>query len=223
LLLGIASEVTVMRQVGSSFSLRICAIVLLVAVINFAATALVLQVTRTDLNPVAMPLSAYLRGEGSAWLRESYYLMACALAMLAWASYRATRPDLRSGLASALFFVASLTLPVVAITELYLRGPQGDLARIIHGQMAQTTFLCLTVAMMLLSSRWLRDPRMRGDAYVGLTVACLAFVQLLILALGERMPQGVTQKLLIALILLWLGWASQQLNAVARRDANAGG
>lgn len=210
-----------MRQVSSSFRLRLSARLLLIAVADFAVTSLVLQVTRTDLNPIAMPLSAYLKGEGSAWLRAAYYLMACALAVLAWASYQATRPDLRSGLVSALFFVAALALPVVAVTELYMRGPQGDLARIVHGQAAQTTFLCLTVGMMLLSSRWLRDPRMRGDAYVGLTVACMAFVQLLILAFSKVMPQGVTQKLLIALILLWLGWASQQMNAVVRRDAGA--
>jgi hypothetical membrane protein len=210
-----------MRQVSSSFRLRLSARLLLIAIADFAVTSLVLQVTRTDLNPIAMPLSAYLKGEGSAWLRAAYYLMACALAVLAWASYQATRPDLRSGLVSALFFVAALALPVVAVTELYMRGPQGDLARIVHGQAAQTTFLCLTVGMMLLSSRWLRDPRMRGDAYVGLTVACMAFVQLLILAFSKVMPQGVTQKLLIALILLWLGWASQQMNAVVRRDAEA--
>lgn len=210
-----------MRQVSSSFPLRFSATLLLVAVADFAVTALVLQVTRTDLNPIAMPLSAYLKGDGSAWLRAAYYLMACALAALAWASYQATRPDLRSGLASALFFVAALALPVVAVTELYMHGSQGDLARIIHGQTAETTFLCLTVGMILLSSRWLRDPRMRRDAYVGLIVACMAFVQLMILAFWKVMPQGVTQKLLIALILLWLGWAAQQLHTVVRRDAEA--
>ena len=60
---------------------------------------------------------------------------------------------------------------------------------------------------------------MRGDAYVGLMVAGMAFVQLMILAFWKAMPQGLTQKLLIALILLWLGWASQQLSAACRREA----
>ena len=194
---------------------------MLAAVVDFAVTALVLQVTRTDLNPFAMPLSAYLKGEGSVWLRAAYYLMACALAVLAWASYQVTRTDLRSGLARALFFFAALALPLVAVTELYMRGPNRDLARIIHDQAAETTFLCLTVGMMLLSSRWLRDARKRRDAYVGLILACLAFVQLLILAFWKVMPQGVTQKLLITLILLWLGWASRQLNSAVRHDADA--
>ncbi|WP_430390434.1 DUF998 domain-containing protein [Dyella sp. 20L07] len=210
-----------MRQISPGFPLRFCAILLWVAVADFAITALVLQVTRTDLNPISMPLSAYLRGEGGAWLRCAYYLMACALAALAWASYRATRPDLRSGLVSVLFFVAALALPVVAATELYMHGPQGDLARVIHGRAAETTFLCLTVGMILLSSRWLRDPLLRSDAYVGLAVACMAFVQLMMLAFWRVMPEGITQKLLIALILLWLAWASQRLNATSRRHAKA--
>src|SRR5579859_5473999 len=96
------------------------------AVLAFALTAGILQVTRSDLDPVAMPLSAYLRGPGGVWLRSAYYGMASALAFLAWSSLRATRADLRSGLASVLFLVAALLLPVVAITVLYEYTPQQE-------------------------------------------------------------------------------------------------
>ena len=180
-------------------------------VIAFALTAGVLQVTRTDLDPIAMPLSAYLRGAGGGWLRAAYYLMASALACLAWSSYRATRQDLRSGLASALFLVAALTLPVVAGTVLYEHTASEDLARLIHGEAAQTTFLCLVVAMLVLSTRWLRDPRMQNGRYIGVALAWLAFVQMWVLALWKGLPPGLTQKALIVLILLWLAWVVRQL------------
>jgi hypothetical protein len=180
-------------------------------VLAFALTAGVLQVSRTDLDPIAMPLSAYLRGAGGGWLRGAYYLMASALACLAWSSYRVTRADLRSGLASALFLVAALALPVVAGTVLYEHTPSEDLARLIHGEAAQTTFLCLVVATLVLSTRWLRDPRMQRGRYIGVTLAWLAFVQMWVLALWKGLPPGLTQKALIVLILLWLAWVARQL------------
>lgn len=180
-------------------------------VIAFALAAGVLQVTRTDLDPVAMPLSAYLRGAGGGWLRGAYYLMASALACLAWSSFQATRADLRSGLASTLFLLAALALPVVAGTVLYEHTPREDLARLIHGQAAQTTFLCLVVAMLVLSTRWLRDAHLRNGRYLGVALAWLSFVQMWVLALWKGLPPGLTQKALIVLILLWLAWVARQL------------
>jgi hypothetical protein len=193
-------------------AMRLATALLFVAVVNFVLTACVLQVMRTDLNPITLPLSAYLKGPGGIWLRCAYYLMALALAGLAWVSYQATRPDLRSVGASFLFVVAALALPIVAVTPVYEHGPQHDLARLIHLQTAQTTFLCLCVGMLMLSTRWRRDPRMQEGSGLGLLVAWLAFIQLWILAFAKLMPGGITQKILIALILFWLGWVTLQLH-----------
>jgi len=182
-----------------------------IVTLAFALTAGVLQWTRTDLDPVAMPLSAYLRGPGGGWLRGAYYLMASSLACLAWSSRRATRRDLRSGLASVLFIVAALALPVVAMTVLYEYTPSENLARLLHGEAAQATFLCLVAGMLLVSTRWLRDQRMQRSRRVGVALAWLAFVQMWTLALWKGLPPGLTQKALIVLILGWLAWVVRQL------------
>jgi len=187
------------------------------ATMVFAVTACTLQYTRVDLDPTTMPLSAYLRGPGGAWLRSAYYLMASALACLAWASHRATRPELRSGLASALFIAAAIALPIVAATMLYEQTPWENLARLLHGTAAQATFLCLIVGMLLVSIRWLRDERMQRHRYSGVVLAWLAFVQMWVLALWKSAPQGLAQKLLIVLIIAWLTWASAQVNRAAAR------
>jgi hypothetical protein len=177
----------------------------------FAVTAGVLQIARSDLDPTLMPLSIYLIGPGGFWLRGAYYLMASALACLAWSSYRVTNSRLRSGLGSALFVVAAITLPVVAATVLYKDTPSENLARLLHGEAAQTTFLCLVVGMLLLSTRWLRDARMQRSRHAGVVLAWLAFVQMWTLALWKGLPPGLTQKALIVLILLWLAWVARQL------------
>lgn len=190
--------------------LTLCTSWIAFVTLAFTLTAGVLQWTRTDLDPITMPLSAYLRGAGGGWLRGTYDLMASALACVAWVSYRVTHPRLRSRLASALFVIAALALPLVALTVLYEHTPQQDLARLIHGLAAQTTFLCLVMGMLLLSSRWVRDARMPYGRVPGLVLAWLAFVQMWVLALCKGLPPGLTQKALIALILLWLAWMARQ-------------
>lgn len=47
-------------------------------------------------------------------------------------------------------------------------------------------------------------------------LAWLAFAQMWLLALWPGAPPGLTQKVLIALILLWLGWAVLQLERLRR-------
>jgi len=196
---------------------RLSIALLCTAVVAFALTGGTLQFTRTDLDPIAMPLSAYLRGPGGLWLRGAYYLMAASLAVFAFAGYRAMTRTSRSALASTLFMIAALALPVVAYTVLYENTPQENLARLIHGLAAQTTFLSLVMGMLLWSSRWQQQERTNARR-PGIVIAWLAFVQMWVLALRKDLPPGLTQKLLIVLILMWLGWAAWQLSSGLRQD-----
>jgi len=72
------------------------------------------------------------------------------------------------------------------------------------------------MGMLLLSSRWLHDARMRVGRNAGVVLASLAFVQMWVLALWKGLPPGLTQKALIVLILLWLGWIARQLWRASR-------
>lgn len=195
---------------------RLSIALLCAAVAVFTLTAGTLQFTRTDLDPMAVPLSTYLRGPGGACLRGAYYLMAASLAVFAFAGYRATVRASRSALASALFMIAALALPVVAYTVLFENTAQENLARLVHGLAAQATFLCLVMGMLLWSSRWQQQEGMHTRR-AGVVLAWLAFVQMWVLALWKGLPPGLTQKLLIVLILLWLGWAAWQLRGESRR------
>ncbi|WP_130618275.1 DUF998 domain-containing protein [Dyella amyloliquefaciens] len=196
---------------------RLSIALLCTAVAAFALTAGTLQFTRIDLDPIAMPLSTYLRGPGGFWLRDAYYLMAASLAVFAFAGYRAMANASRSVLASALFMIAAVALPVVAYTVLFENTAQENLARLVHGLAAQATFLCLVMGMLLWSSRWQQQESTHARR-AGVVLAWLAFVQMWVLALWKDLPPGLTQKLLIVLILLWLGWAAWQLRREQRRD-----
>ncbi|GLQ94819.1 DUF998 domain-containing protein [Dyella acidisoli] len=191
--------------------IRPAAYLMIAAVIAFAAVCGAAQYWRTDLDPIAVPLSIYLTGPGGAYVRLTYYLMGVALIVFAVPAYRATAAPLRSALALVLFAIPGLLLPVVAATELFKGTSHEDLAALIHGLAAQSTFLTLSFGMLLLSSRWRRDPRLGVSRYPGLLLAWLATVALWLQVLMRNLPHGLMQKLLIVLILLWLSWAARQL------------
>ena len=182
-----------------------------IAVIAFIGICTAAQFWRSDLNWIAIPLSAYLTGPGGVYVRAVYYLVAIALLGFAWASYAVTASMQRSRLASTLFAAAGFALPVVAITELFRGTPYEDVAHLIHQITAPATFLWLSFGMLLLSHRWRRDPHMKKGNQPGIALAWLITFVLWFQLLVPVLPSGLMEKLAIVLILLWLGWAARHL------------
>jgi hypothetical protein len=187
------------------------------AVIAFLGICTAAQFWRADLNWIAIPLSTYLFGPGSVYVQAVYDLMAAALLAFAWASYVATARAQRTVLASALFAAAGAILPIVAITELFRGTPYEELAHVTHKVASPATFLWLSFGMLLLSSRWQRDPHMKKGSLPGIVLAWVATFVLWFQVLVSGLPNGLMEKLAIVLILLWLGWAARHLIAACKR------
>jgi len=195
-------------------AIRALGTLLLIADLMFVLVCGAAQL-RTDLDPLVTPLSAYLTGPGGEYVRAAYYLMALGLLGLAWASYFATSAAQRSALAAILFATAGIALAPVAITALFAHTPNEEAARFLHHIAALITFMCLCFGMPLLSMRWRRDPRLRGGS-AGVVLAWAAFVWLWVYVIYHGLPSGTMQKVLIVLILAWLGWTARQLLRASR-------
>jgi hypothetical protein len=200
-----------MSALRNVITIRRAAYLMAIAVLVFTGVCAAAQFWRTDLNFIRTPLSTYLRGPGGVYVRSVYYLMAAALLAFAWAVHEATLQTRRSLLASLLFAGAGLILPIVAASELFSDTPYHALAKIIHRSTTLATFLWLSFGMVLLSSRWLRDQRMKEGSRFGLVLAWLTTFVLWFQVLVSIFPNGLMEKLAIALILIWLGWASRHL------------
>ncbi|MBT2116825.1 DUF998 domain-containing protein [Dyella sp. LX-66] len=188
---------------------------LLLTTTVFALICGAAQFWRHDLDPIAIPLSFYLTGPGGAYVRLAYYLISAGLLGFALGGYRATSPQLRSRLASALFAGAGLALPIVALTEQFLGSPHEQQARLIHGLAAQATFLWLSFGMLLLNARWRRDTVLSAGSTTGWIVAWLATAVLWSQVFLRDLPHGLMQKLTIGLILVWLAWAARHMRRAA--------
>lgn len=199
---------TVPRHLGSA---ALCGVLL------FAAICTLAQFLRTDLDWLQTPLSFYLLDPHGLWVRAGYFALALALVALGCGWYLELSPQARSAAPLLLFVCAGVALAVTAVAETGRRGQPATLETLVHGLAAQAAFLCVTTAMLLQAWRLRADPRWRRRFATAFALAVVAFIGLWVHALWREAPRGLSQKIEIGLILLWLGVAAQRLRKGAGR------
>jgi hypothetical protein len=193
----------------------------------FSASVLAAHALRPEYDGWRAPLSFYLSGPHSAWLRAGYYGLALCAMLLAYDLRRTLAPAARYTLVPVLLAGGGLALAVTATFPGPSPGhPVSDAGAVIHGLSAITSFLLVGVAMLLQSSSLHRDPHWRAVAMPLLVLAALGFGGLWLHALWKTLPRGGSQKAVIALYLLWLGavaWRLRSAPAVVATEAVAAG
>ncbi len=186
------------------------ALLALIALCAFVLTALWTQWAREDLDWVQATLSLYLHGPWGLALRTAYCVLAVAIMLLAWSLHAGLQSPRRSSAAPLLFVVAGLGLMGVAIGDSWLPETAPLLAPLVHGLAANTAFLCVSVAMLLQSWYLRADPRWSRWAALAWWWAWLCFALLWLHVLWRGPPRGAGQKLVIAVVVLWLAAVALQ-------------
>jgi hypothetical protein len=192
-------------------------------VVLFCIAALAVQVLRTEYDWWQAPLSFYLSGPHSAWLRAAYLGLALASMLLAIGLQRALAPAARYTLVPVLLVGGAAALAVTAAFP----GPSpghavSDAGAFVHGLSAIASFLLVGTAMLLQSTSLHRDPHWHTVARPLLLLAALAFAGLWLHALWRALPRGGSQKAVIALYLAWLGTVAWRLRSATTKQARAG-
>lgn len=183
---------------------RVLGAIALLGVATFAVVCTAVQFLRSDYSWIGMPLSFYVIGPYGGMVQASYFALAPGLAALGTGWYLALERRARSSAPLLLFVVSGVALGVTAIKTTDIPGGSHTLHGLMHVVAAATTFLCVTVAMLLQSWRLRGDPRWRARFRSAFVLACIAFVALWAEALIKPVPRGLGEKIVIVLILLWL-------------------
>ncbi|OOG43119.1 hypothetical protein B0E52_09180 [Rhodanobacter sp. C06] len=197
---------------------RIAAAIALAGMLVFLATGIAAQGLRPELDWTRVPNSYYLIGPWGGMVRTGYYAMALALILLGVGAYRTLSPATRSAAPLLLFVAGGIALAVTALahTDTWNRPP--TLHGYVHGVAAQAAFLCTATAMLLQSWRLRGDAHWRGWFRPAFAWAAMCFVLLWVQAFWRALPRGLSQKLLILLILAWLLAAAWRLLRGPGRD-----
>lgn len=191
----------------------------LLGIVAFAAVCAIVQFARSDLDWLRAPLSFYLLGAYGWVVKSAYFVLGAALVLLGFGYYRRLDAAARSGAPLLLFVVAGIALAVVALADSATKPGVESLEAFVHGLAANTAFLCVTVAMLLQSVRLRRSPAWRGRFGRAFALASASFVAMWIHVLWREAPRGLTQKIVIVLILAWLALAATWLRREDSSDA----
>lgn len=192
---------------GSNIAPRLGAAAFL-SVVAFVIACVAVQWLRTDLDWQQAPLSFYLMDDYGLWLQMAYFALGIALALVGLGYYWGLSPATRSAAPLLLFVGAGFALMVTAVADSY-RAPQvPTFENFVHGIAAQTTFLFVTTAMLLQSLRLRRADGWHARFVPAFSLAAASFVTLWIHALWRGMPSGLSQKIVVALIVSWLAMAA---------------
>lgn len=204
---------------GSRLKVRHLGSAALCAVVLFALSCTAAQWLRGDLDWMRAPLSFYLLGEYGWVVKGAYFGLAIALVLLGLGYYRALVDSARSGAPLLLFVTGGMALAVTAAAD---SGPGTDaqsLETVVHVVAAGTAFLCVTVAMMLQAVRLRYDAAWRERFALAFWLGATCFAAMWVHVLWREAPRGLTQKIVIALIVAWLSLAAWWLHR--HRDSDA--
>ncbi|UXA52581.1 DUF998 domain-containing protein [Xanthomonas prunicola] len=185
----------------------------------FIGLVLALQWLRSDLWWVDAQLSAYLHGPYGLLLRIAYCLLAATMAWLALGLYAALAPAARSRTVLGLFWMAAVGLCMVSIGDSWLPELAPQAAAMVHVLSADMTFLCVIAAVLLQSWYFRRDPRWRAHFPAAFLLGWAAFAALLFHVTVTSAPLGISQKIAIVLIVVWMVRAGTVLARCVRDGA----
>lgn len=181
------------------------AAVALAGVGAFVLASVAVHLLRPGLDGVAAQMSVYLVGPWSVLLQAGYMALAVGILALAAGLYRVPPASARSAAPLLLFAIAAPSLVVTALAPMRFPGEELRLVHLVHGTSAQAAFLCTTTAMVLQAWRLRAAPAWRrvAPALLGWALACFAGVW--VLALVRELPRGLSQKVLVTMIVVWMG------------------
>lgn len=185
----------------------------LIGPLIFLVTAVTVQASHPSYDWVLAPLSFYLSGPHGLWLQSAYAFLAAAISAQAWLSWRGERTGVLNTAALLLFFGGAIALVVTAVFP--GGSPAGTVPPFEHHLHVLSALLAFGLTGLGLLLRGALDWA-RGER-VFLPLALVAVGCLLLHVFVRELPRGVSQKLTIALYLLWLGlhgWRAQHAVAV---------
>ncbi|RBG19014.1 hypothetical protein BRM48_10060, partial [Xanthomonas oryzae pv. oryzae] len=164
-------------------------------------------------------LSAYLHGSQGVFLRTAYCLLAATMAWLAPGLYAAWAPAARSRTVPGLFWMVGVGVCMMSTGDSWMPELAPEAAKLVHVLSADMTFLCVIAAVLLQSWYFRRDPLWRAHFPAAFLLGWTAFAALLFHVTVTSAPLGISQKIAIVLIVVWMARAGTVLARCVRNGA----
>ena len=175
------------------------------AVLYWASVVLMMHVLEPEFSPIRAPMSAYVLGAYGAWMTTTYPALSVALLSvgLGLATTLPRTPQTRT--AFVVFLVAAAGALVAGLFPMDFPGPPQTASGRLHALGGALTFPTWVVGAFLFSLS-ARRHRWRGGSgsLLALSVGSIGMLIVSILSLRVLGFAGCAQRLLVALLFVWM-------------------
>jgi hypothetical protein len=179
-----------------------------------------MHVLRPDLDPLTVPMSAYVPGPYGFVMTTTFFVLAAGLFAVAYGLVRSLPRNGITSIAFVLTAIAAIGIVVAGLFPTDWPPPfQSDASRV-HQQAAMVAFPALTLVPGLFSVQFGRLGAWRAIAPAALTLsAAVVGAEVFVLVTGSRQFYGIgglIQRLFLAFLLGWMFVVARHLGRGAR-------
>jgi hypothetical membrane protein len=202
-----------MSRVGS----RALGLLVIGAVLYWASVALTMHILEPEFSPVRAPMSAYVLGAHGAWMTTTYPVLCVAL-LSAGLGLATKLPATRQTRTAFVFFlVAAAGALLAGIFPMDFPGPPRTASGRLHALGGALTFPAWVLGAFLFSLTVRRQRWRRGSlSLVALSAGSIGIFVISILSLIVLGYAGYAQRLLVALLFVWMTLVAVRLIRVPR-------
>ncbi len=192
---------------------RVRGLIVVGAALYWVSVVLAMHVVEPEYSPLRAPMSAYVRGAYGTWMTSTYFVLSAALVCLGL-SLRRTLPRSRAArIAFVLFCVAATGAVLAGFFPMDFPGPPSTSSGRLHALGGALTFPAWVLGTLLFSLSFRGDPdwsQLSGSllAIAGAIVGALLLGIASLLMVGFA---GYAQRLLVALLFIWMVLVVRQL------------
>jgi hypothetical protein len=184
----------------------------------FSLMIVALHALRPDLNAISQPTSQYAVGPFGWLMTSAFFGMSLASFALVLGLSLGVPEAVRSRLGLGLLSLWAVGVLIAMIFPLNPIGTPATLSSTVHRIAGPPTFLCLTVGMILVSSRFQRDEKWAPIYRTALTLSLItlvAFITTFVTFATGSALFGLVQRITLATAVTWMLLTATHLRTVA--------
>lgn len=190
----------------SSVRSRALGLLIIGAVLYWAAVALAMHVLEPEFSPIRAPMSAYVLGAYGAWMTTTYVALSAALLSVGIGLATALPATALTRIGLSLFLLATTGALIAGLFPMDFPGPPRTSSGRLHALGGVLTFPAWVLGVFLFSLSVRRDHRWGRDsgsllALSATSIGVFLFSILSLIVLGFA---GYAQRLLVVVLFIWM-------------------
>ena len=205
-------------------SLRVLGLMVLGAVVYWVSVVLAMHSLQPEINPIRVPMSAYVLGAYGDWMTTTYFVWSAVLLAVGHGLVRTLSRTRLTRAALSMFLIAAAAVSLAGLFPMDFPPPIRTLSGRLHMLGGLLTFPSQALGVFLFSLAFRRDVywRKASVSALALSAGIIAVFVLAVISLMILSFAGYAQRLYLILLIAWIVVVGLHLARFPPEESRAG-